>query len=227
MITVTGDEMKAVDNYCIKKLGIPGIVLMENAALKVIKNIDLNNYNSFTILCGVGNNGGDGLAVGRHLIVNDKDVHIYLVGNIDKGSQDFLVNYNILKNMKVDLKCISTIEDLGPLKNSILKSDMVIDSIFGTGLTRDVENIYKDIILSINNNSKYILSIDIPSGMDSDTGQILGTSIKANKTISFQLLKKGLVDNKDYTGNVVVESIGMPKIAIETVVCKKFENQQI
>ncbi len=72
MITVTGDEMKAVDNYCIEKLGIPGIVLMENAALKVNKNIDLNNYNSFTIICGVGNNGGDGLAMGRHLIVDGK-----------------------------------------------------------------------------------------------------------------------------------------------------------
>lgn len=227
MITVTGDEMKAIDNYCIKELGIPGIVLMENAALKVIKNIDLNNYNSFAIICGVGNNGGDGLAVGRHLIVNDKDVHIYIVGNIGKGSRDFLVNYNILKNMEVDLKHINTIEDLEPLENLILKSDMVIDSIFGTGLTRDVESIYKDIILSINNNSKYILSIDIPSGIDSDTGKILGTSIKANKTISFQLLKNGLVDNENYTGKVIIEPIGMPKIAIDTVVGKKFENQQI
>ena len=227
MITVTGDEMKAVDNYCIKELGIPGIVLMENAALKVIKNIDLHNYNSFTIICGVGNNGGDGLAVGRHLVVDGKNVYIYIVGNIEKGSQDFLVNYNILKNMEVDLKHISTIEDLKPLQNSILKSDMVIDSIFGTGLTRNVEGIYKDIILSINDNSKYILSIDIPSGMESDTGKILGTSIKANKTITFQLLKNGLVDNENYTGKVIVEPIGMPKAAIDAIVGNKFENQQI
>ncbi len=72
MIAITGEEMKSIDKYCIEKLGIPGIVLMENAALKVIKNIDLNKFNHFTILCGVGNNGGDGLAVARHLIVEDK-----------------------------------------------------------------------------------------------------------------------------------------------------------
>ncbi len=217
MIAITGEEMKSIDNYCIKKLGIPGIVLMENAALKVIKNIDLNKFNHFTILCGVGNNGGDGLAVARHLIVEDKKVDIFILGNVDKGSHDFMINYNILKNMNIPLKYINNKKDLKTLEESLSKSDMVIDSVFGTGLTREVEGIYKDAFSLVNQMGKYILSIDIPSGMDSDTGKILGIAIKPNKTVTFQLMKKGLVNNENLTGDVIVETIGMPKIAIDTV----------
>ncbi|MBZ2175813.1 NAD(P)H-hydrate epimerase [Schnuerera sp. xch1] len=218
MICVTGKQMKAVDNYCIKKLGIPGIVLMENAALKVLKNIDLDKFNSFTIVCGVGNNGGDGLAIGRHLIANDKNVEIFLLGNINKGSNDFNTNYNILKNMGLEIKDIDTKKDINILISSLKNSNMTIDSIFGTGLTRSVEGLYKDVISAINSNSKYVLSIDIPSGMDSDTGNILGISVTANMTVTMQLMKKGLVNNSDYTGKVIVEPIGMPKIAIENVI---------
>ena len=87
------------------------------------------------------------------------------------------------------------------------------------------KGIYKDIILYINNNSKYILSIDIPSGMDSDIGKIFDTSIKANKTITFQLPKNGLVNNRSYAGRVIVEPIGMPKIAIDNVIGKKLKNK--
>jgi len=213
MICATGNQMKSIDNYCIEKLGIPGIVLMENAALKVVKNIDLDSFNSFTIVCGVGNNGGDGLAIGRHLIVEDKDVSIFIIGNLNKGSKDFNKNYSILRNMNVKINLIESEEDITTLVDSLKTSDMTIDSIFGTGLTRDVEGLYKDVISSINNYSKYTLSVDIPSGVDSDTGKVWGISVKANKTVTFQLMKKGLVNYE----NVVVESIGMPRMAIENV----------
>lgn len=218
MITVTGSQMKSIDNYCIEKIGIPSIVLMENAALKVIKNIDMDKFNSFTIICGVGNNGGDGLAVGRHLIVEGKDVKIFIVGNLSKSSKDFSINYNILKNMNADMNLIETKEDLNALINSLTGTDMAIDSIFGTGLTREVAGLYKDVILYINEHSKYILSVDIPSGVDSDTGNTLGVSINANKTVTFQLMKKGLINYE----NVVVEPIGMPKKAIEQVIGRVF-----
>lgn len=213
MICVTGNEMKSIDNYCIEKLGIPGIVLMENAALKVVKNIDLDRFNSFTIVCGVGNNGGDGLAIGRHLIVEDKNVSIFVIGNLSKASKDFNINYSILKNMNIKINLIETEEDINTLLDSLKVSDMTIDSIFGTGLTRNVEGLYKDVISRINKCSKYVLSVDIPSGIDSDTGKVLGISVKANKTVTFQLMKKGLVSYE----NVVVEPIGMPRMAIENV----------
>ena len=221
MISVTGNQMKAIDNYCIEKLGIPGIVLMENAALKVVKNIDLDKFNSFTIVCGVGNNGGDGLAVARHLHILDKEVKVFIVGNINKGSLDFNTNYNILKNMGLELIHIDSQESIETLNSSLKSTDMTIDALFGTGLSRNVEGLHKDVILSINENSNYILSIDIPSGMNSDTGEILGVAVKADITVTMQLMKKGLISNSSCTGNVIVEPIGMPKVAIDTILNAK------
>ncbi len=217
MISVTGNQMKAIDNYCIEKLGIPGIVLMENAALKVVKNIDLNRFNSFTIVCGVGNNGGDGLAVARHLYVLGKKVKVFIIGNLNKGSEDFNTNYNILNNLGLELIHVDSQETLETLNSSLKSSDMTIDAIFGTGLSREVEDLYRDVISSINAYSNYILSIDIPSGMNSDTGEILGIAVKADITVTMQLMKKGLVGNSSEAGQVIVEPIGMPKIAIDSV----------
>lgn len=218
MRKVTSSEMKAIDELCIKAIGIPGIVLMENAALKVIKHID-SKYNNFTIVCGVGNNGGDGLAVARHLIVEDKNVDIFVLGNLDKASKDFTTNYNILINLGVEIQQITREEDLKRISKSLDKSQMTIDSIFGTGLTRNVEGLFAETIDIMNEKSKYIISVDIPSGLNADNGEILNKCIKANKTITIQLPKIGLstFNGKLNSGEVIVETIGMPKIAIEKI----------
>lgn len=217
MISVSGEEMKLIDKYCIKNLGIPGIVLMENAALKVLKNIEMNKYNTFVIVCGVGNNGGDGLALGRHLMVQGKKVRFFILGNMDRGSNDFSVNYNIIKNINGDIVHINSDKELSLFKDSIIDSDIVIDSIFGTGLTRNVEGIFKDVILSINKSEKYVISIDIPSGLDGNTGKILGICVKASKTITFQLLKRGLMGMEELAGEIIVEPIGIPDMVIDSV----------
>lgn len=218
MRKVTSSEMKAIDELCIKAIGIPGIVLMENAALKVIKHID-SKYNNFTIVCGVGNNGGDGLAVARHLIVEDKNVDIFVLGNLDKASKDFTTNYNILINLGVEIQQITREEDLKRISKSLDNSQMTIDSIFGTGLTRNVEGLFAKTIEIMNEKSKYIISVDIPSGLNADNGEILNKCIKANKTITLQLPKIGLstFNGKLNSGEVIVETIGMPKIAIEKI----------
>ena len=217
MISVFGEEMKLIDKYCIKNLGIPGIVLMENAALKVLKNIEMNKYNTFVIVCGVGNNGGDGLALGRHLMVQGKKVRFFILGNMDRGSNDFSVNYNIIKNINGDIVHINSDKELSLFKDSIIDSDIIIDSIFGTGLTRNVEGIFKDVILSINKSEKYVISIDIPSGLDGNTGKILGICVKASKTITFQLLKRGLMGMEKLAGEIIVEPIGIPDMVIDAV----------
>ena len=218
MRKVTSSEMKAIDELCIKAIGIPGIVLMENASLKVIKHID-SKYNNFTIVCGVGNNGGDGLAVARHLIVEDKNVDIFVLGNLDKASKDFTINYNILINLGVEIQQITREEDLKRISKSLDNSQMTIDSIFGTGLTRNVEGLFAKTIDIMNEKSKYIISVDIPSGLNADNGEILNKCIKANKTITLQLPKIGLstFNGKLNSGEVIVETIGMPKIAIEKI----------
>lgn len=222
MITISCEEMKAMDSYAIEKMGIPSIVLMENAGLKVIKNIPMENTNSFTIICGIGNNGGDGLAIGRHLILQGKKVDLFILGNLDKGTKDFNINLNILENMKVEFTIINEEKELDCLKNSLNNNDLTIDAIFGIGLTRKVEGIFKEVISLINDHSKYVLSVDIPSGLDGDTGEVLGIAIKADQTISFHLPKKGLIHNREYTGNLIVESIGIPQMVTQ-IILKRME----
>lgn len=217
MLTISCKEMKAMDSYTIENIGVPSIVLMENAALKVIKNIPIENAEKFTVVCGVGNNGGDGLAVARHIILNGKKVDLYILGNLDKATNDFNINLNILKNMDVEFIHIKGTNELNRLKNSLINNDITIDAIFGIGLTRNVEGTYKEVISLINEHSKYIISVDIPSGLDGDTGEVLGIAVKANKTVTFHLAKKGLIQNKEYTGELIVESIGIPKFVTNKI----------
>ena len=207
--------IRSIDNYCINDLGIPSIVLMENAALKVIKNIDFKKFKSFTIVCGTGNNGGDGLAVARQLFSMNMKIDVFIVGN-HSMSKDCFANYNILKNIGIDIKHIITSEDMINLREALLENDMAIDAIFGVGLTRKIEGIYEEVIKSINKSNSYIMAIDIPSGMKCDSFGILGTSIEANKTISFEVYKKGFLDyeGEKYTGTIIVEKIGVPEYVV-------------
>ncbi len=221
MLTISCDEMKAMDSYAINIIGIPSIVLMENAALKVIDNIDLSGTDSYTIVCGTGNNGGDGLAVARHLILKKKTVDLFIVGNLDKRTKDFNINFDILKNMKVNFTHLVDDYGLEKIKESTKKSNLTIDSLFGIGITRNVEGIFYKVIDIINKNSNSILSVDIPSGLDGDTGQVLGISIKANKTVTFHHMKKGLVKSESYTGNIIVEDIGIPNRVTEVILGKE------
>ncbi len=213
MLTITCQEMKAMDSYAIENIGIPSIVLMETAALKVVDNIDVDKTNSIAIICGVGNNGGDGLAIARNLLLLGKNVDLFILDDLNKASKDFNVNLNILKNMDKKGTPIMGHGELSLLKESLLKSDLTIDAIFGIGLTRNVEGLFKEAISLINEYSKEVLSVDIPSGLNGDTGEVLGIAVKANKTCTFHLAKKGLLNGKEYTGELIVESIGIPEKA--------------
>ncbi|GIM28279.1 bifunctional NAD(P)H-hydrate repair enzyme [Clostridium polyendosporum] len=217
MRVATSEIMRNIDKACIESLGIPGIVLMENAALKVLKHMDLENNHNFVVVCGSGNNGGDGFAIARHLKVKGKCVKVFLVSDGKKLSDDCATNYNILKNLGVKIHNLNNIEDCTSLKDALLNSDMTVDSLFGTGLSRKLDKFYIDIISIVNENSKYILSIDVPSGMDSNTGNVYCNCIEANKTVSFELYKIGFLkwNCYKYIGKVVVEDIGIPKFIID------------
>lgn len=213
----TSEIMRKIDSYCINELKIPGIVLMENAALKVIRNLQLDKYSSFCVVCTKGNNGGDGFAVARHLHVLNKEVNVFLLGNKDGMSDDCRINYNILKEIGVNVVNINNIKEINILRDSIEKSQVIIDAMFGTGLSRKIEGIFDSVISMINDKGRYVISIDVPSGLESNTGKILGNCVKANKTISFQLYKRSFLNynTSNLTGKIVVEDIGIPKIAID------------
>ncbi|APC79873.1 NAD(P)H-hydrate dehydratase [Clostridium botulinum] len=217
MRITSSENFRKVDNYSIENIGIPSIVLMENAALKIVSNIDLQLNNRFVIVCGKGNNGGDGLAVARHLHCLNKEVEVFIIEKSKNGTKDFKINYNILKNMNLNIKTIRDYEDLDYLRESIMKSDMVLDAIFGIGLSRKIEGIYKDTISVINENSKSTLAIDVPSGLNANTGEIEGVCIEANTTVSFEMYKEGFLTyyRDKYLGNIIIESIGIPREVLD------------
>ena len=215
MLLGGNETTKKIDSFAINELKIPGIVLMENAAISFVKHIDENEDN-FLIICGKGNNGGDGYAIARQLFSKGKNVKIFCISN-ENMSNDCMINYKICKNMGI--KIFYEIEELDKL---LLDCNVVIEGIFGTGLNSEIKGIYQEIIEKINtaSNNKAIYSIDIPSGINGDNGEIMGISVKADITISFVTYKKGFLNSKvkDYLGKVIIENIGLNETNINHLV---------
>ena len=214
MISVTAKQMREIDRYTIEEIGIPSIVLMENAKNAMVNFIPLDGYEKYIIVAGVGNNGGDGLAIARDLILEEKDTLVFIIGDIEKGSKDFLVNYNILKNINADITMIKVKEDLQKLIDVLTVDDIIIDGIFGTGISSDIKGIYYDVVGVLNSSKAFKFSIDIPSGLDADTGKVHKIAVNADYVVTLGLMKKGL---ENYSGHVTVEDIGIPKIVVEKV----------
>lgn len=212
--------MQAMDLYAIETVGIPSIVLMESAALKVLENINLQNIDSASIICAAGNNGGDGLAIARRLILANKKVDLFIIGNPDKGTKDFKINLTILKNMNVNFTVIDGEYSLDLLEQSIKENDLTIDAIFGIGLNGEVKGLFYQAIEKINQHPKNTLAVDIPSGLDGDSGEVLGVSVKANQTITFHQMKKGLIKNNVYSGEITIADIGIPSFVTEIILGK-------
>lgn len=219
----TAEMLSKVDAHCIEQLGIPGILLMENAALKVLKHLDTESYDSYTIICGSGNNGGDGFAVARQLKSLGKTIEVFMVGG-GSLSADCRINHDILKAMGVPVESIANVEDLDRFRDAIRSSQVVVDAIFGTGIKRALSEPYLSVVEIVNENSRYTVAVDIPSGMMGSTGEIMGACIRADKTVTFQLYKRGFLNysSQRYTGQVIVEPIGVPEEIIELYFQKEF-----
>ena len=219
MLNISGAQMQAIDRYAIEKIGIPSIILMENAAIKVVDAIDLEHMESYTIICATGNNGGDGLAIARHLFLNNKKVDLFIIGEPDKGTDDFKINLNILKNIDLAFTIIDNdaMKERNLLEKSLKENDLTIDALFGIGLNREVSGLYSQIIKKINQHARKVLAVDISSGLDADSGKVLGLAVKANQTISFHQIKKGLTRNKLYSGEVLVADIGIPDFVTQII----------
>lgn len=221
MLIVTPAQMGLIDKTTIEETGIPGIVLMENAAINVVREIveKLKKVKSrnFFVFAGKGNNGGDAFAVARHLYNMGAGVSVYLTADKNKIKGNAKTNLDILVNMGIKLFELSGKDELKELNNRIGESDAVIDGIFGTGLKGAVRGIAVEVIDIINRKKKFTLSIDIPSGVNGGTGEVEGTCIKADKTVTFGLPKFGLILHPgcEYTGELVVADIGFPEKVIE------------
>ncbi len=193
-------------------LGISPLILMENASIGVVNCLkklkDVKNK-KILVICGRGNNGGDGMAVVRHLKNSGAVVNMVLIDDDKKFSIETEINFNILKNMGIQIVLTSEREEkINALFNS---SEILIDAIFGTGLTRGVEGVYREYIEKINKSGKFTVSIDIPSGINSDTGEIMGCAVKSNFTVALGYLKLGhiLFPGREYCGNIEVVDISL------------------
>jgi hydroxyethylthiazole kinase-like uncharacterized protein yjeF len=216
-VLMTREEVSAFDSHAIHDLGIPGVVLMENAgrscAELVIQKLEDVPHPKVCIFCGTGNNGGDGYVIARHLINHGIDVTVVICGDRNKIRADAKINLDILERMG------RLIEQINPsggniadeVKGFATGSAMIVDALFGTGLSGPLSGGYKELIESINNQNYPILAVDIPSGLDCDTGQPLGMAVRADYTVTFVAVKKGFATTgtMQYTGEVFIASIGI------------------
>lgn len=219
---VTGKEMAAIDAYSIQEIGIPGIVLMERAALSIVEELEKSfcfdrNVPRVLIVVEKGNNGGDGLAVARLLIEKGAEVDIYEIGAISSMTESYAIQKNILEKLGIDF-----VEDLDSCLLSVGEGrayDLIIDGIFGVGLHRPVEGIHREVIRTLNAMQAMKLAIDIPTGIDAATGKILGCAFEADLTVTFGCNKRGLVlfPGADLAGKVVTKDIGFPGAALAAI----------
>jgi hydroxyethylthiazole kinase-like uncharacterized protein yjeF len=206
-------EMQTMDKTAIEMYGIPDGLLMENAGCAVFSVI-LNTFgiedHSFAVICGSGNNGGDGLVVARKIHSMGGQVRVFLFGNPDLFKGAAKKNFEIVSRLPVSIKSISSARTL---RNELSLCDAVVDGIFGTGLARNVEGMYSQVIDLINLCGKTVFSIDIPSGINGNTGEVMGAAVKADYTVTFGLPKIGNILYPGYThcGQLFVTHISFPR----------------
>ena len=209
-------EAQAVDNYTINKLGFSGKNLMQNAghyvAMKAKKLLDHVPGSRIEIFCGTGNNGGDGFVGADKLHEWGAHTHVWIIGSEEKIKGDAEHFYQQISEQPINIDFIQSADDLKKISD-LHGSDLIIDALLGTGMKGKVKGIYADIIQAMNNAERPILAVDIPSGINGDTGKKGGIAVKAVRTITMGFLKRGLLynDGPFHSGKVVVGDLGYPK----------------
>jgi hydroxyethylthiazole kinase-like uncharacterized protein yjeF len=207
-------EMRELDQRAIEEFGIVAELLMENAGQAVYFAL-LNEFGiagkRFVIFCGLGNNGGDGFVVARKIHSAGGAVKVFVLGDPDRFKGAARVNFDIASRLPVEVR---QIESAGEAQTEVVHCDCIVDAILGTGLTREVTGLYRDVIELINGSEKTVFSIDIPSGVHGDTGKAMGAAVRADVTVTFGLPKIGnmLFPGYDLGGKLYVSHISFPPI---------------
>ncbi|RGZ00667.1 NAD(P)H-hydrate dehydratase [Clostridium sp. AM58-1XD] len=211
---VSSRQMKEIDRYTIEEIGIPSLVLMERAAMKVAEEAEKLSNLSDEILsvCGTGNNGADGVAAARMLKQKGYRVSVLLAGNRERGTKELRLQLDIAEKLDVPVM------EFGEFLPG--KCDILIDAVFGVGLGRPIEGKYKELIEVLKNLSpKKTIAVDIPSGIHGDSGAVMGCALPADVTVTFGYEKLGtaLYPGRDYSGKVIVADIGFPEKSREHI----------
>jgi len=221
MKVATAEIMRKLDRRAIQEFGIPGMVLMENAARGTVRAMFRHFPDLPTrrvgILAGRGNNGGDALAIARYLLNREVACQVYLLAGREELKGDAATNLEIFRRMGGQIVEIPDQQAWESQHEKIAVHDLWVDGIFGTGLNAPVKGFFHKIIDWVNSLGRPVVAIDIPSGLDADSGQVLGTCIRACVTVTFGLAKRGLLVHPgvQYCGRLIIVDISLPRPAIE------------
>ncbi len=219
MKVVTGWQMRQLDHYAIQEVGIPETILMENAGIQVVLALE-RRFGPLTgkricVVCGKGNNGGDGIVIARHLHNRRVDVSVILLA--DKKDVKARTNLEIALMMEIEVNEVTTESDFPLLKDKLNQSQIIVDAMFGTGLQNHPRSFYLDVIQAVNAAPGRVVAVDIPTGLNSETGEVMGSCINADFTVTFGLPKLGLImgPSREHAGQVEVVDIGIPRSILE------------
>ncbi len=221
MRAVTAEEMVELDRIAIEEVGIPGAVLMENAGRGTTEVMwryfpDLGQKR-VAVLAGGGNNGGDGFVIARHLWQQRVAVVVYCLKRTKSYRGDAKVNLDIVQNLGLPVEEQTESKTLATLRNNLLEADLLVDAILGTGLNAPVRGFYRDVIDLVNQLTKPVVAVDLPSGLNASSGVPLGTCIEADVTATFGLPKVGhlVTPGCEFVGQLEVVDIGLPRNVTE------------
>ena len=220
---LNADQMKASDSRMIQQIGIPSLVLMERAAQQCVEMLkqEMPDAHTALVVCGSGNNGGDGFAVARILYEEGVFVETAFVGKMESRSYETETQMKILQ--KIGVPIVTELPDK--------EYDVIIDAVFGIGLCRRIEGRYANVIERMNQYQGYKVAVDIASGISADTGAILGCAFRADLTVTFAYAKAGQLyhPGADYTGKLTVRPIGIwnPELEQSSDVYYHFEQSDL
>ncbi len=222
MKILTGQQMKEFDSQAIKAYAIPSLILMENAGHSVAQVLleripDLNDCR-IVVVAGRGNNGGDGLCAARHLLNAEVPVEVFVAGATDELSRETHTQAEILQSMGLQISHLTSPRALRTLKVSLRHGDIVLDALLGIGVKGPVRGLLQPIIELINQCEAFVVALDLPSGVDADTGHVGNVAVEADLTITLEYPKLGLLlyPGRDFAGEILVVPIGYPEFLRES-----------
>jgi len=223
MYLVTAQQMKEMDRLSIESFGIPGIVLMESAGRgtvdALLRHFPDVRHMKVGIAAGHGNNGGDGFVIARYLAGRNVELSVYLLSKRERVQGDAAANLKLLEQMGVQVHEVQNTAALESHHDRMRQCDLWLDAMLGTGLKSDVRGLFKEMIEFLNTLKKPIIAVDIPSGLDSDTGKPRGCCIRATVTVTFGLPKIGqvMLPGTEFVGTLKVVDIGIPPAVVDEV----------
>ncbi len=223
MFTLSRAEVRELDRRAIDGFGVPGVVLMENAGRGCAELLMRLNpeRKPVVVLCGPGNNGGDGFVIARHLDNAGWPVRVHVVARHNRQAGDADINFDILFTAGIEFTQYRPDYFEQSHRDLFLRQSAaagwVVDALFGTGLSRALGEPFAWLVNAVNESAKPVLAVDIPSGLDCDTGEPLGPTVRATHTATFVAPKRGFLnpDSKQWTGEVHVIDIGAPRVLVD------------